>query len=193
MQTVEITVPDGSGSYVVAMTVKDARFFEYAAGKPDIVSKDGEELVYALMDASQGDITSIERRKRGHMNDGVNGEAAQVLYHPDGKIRLARRFKHGKLDDGATDPAIMEFNQRGLLIAVRHYRDDLLNDPAKGNPAFIDFNDSGERIYYGFYKNGVKTAEKFKLQIDAEREGEKAKESVARVKTAFGNKLKFVP
>ncbi|MCE9507960.1 MAG: hypothetical protein K8R48_06580 [Alphaproteobacteria bacterium] len=115
-----------AGAFKVVLTATSADVFMQAAQQQDIIIKEGEALIAALLAHAKGAISSVERFKNGRFNDGLNGEPAIQKFDSMLKLTYIRRYTDGKLNDGLNgEPAIQDFSDGRMTIAVS-YKDGLM-------------------------------------------------------------------
>jgi hypothetical protein len=115
-----------AGAFKVVLTAASVSVFMQAAQQQDIIIKEGEELIAALLAYAKGSITSIERTKDGRLNDGINGEPAIQKFDSTLKTVYLRRYKDGRLNDGINgEPAIQDYSDGRPTVAMS-YKDGTL-------------------------------------------------------------------
>jgi hypothetical protein len=120
---VEIEYNEGKGAFKVVLTASSLEVFTQAAQQQDILLKEGEDLVAALLAHAKGAISSVERYKNGQRNDGVNGEPAIQKFHDNLKLVYVRLYQDGKLNDGVNgEPAIQDYSD-GRFSFAASYKD----------------------------------------------------------------------
>lgn len=184
MKTVEVSYSHQGSEYVVHIEVDSPEFFAKAA--PQVEGKTGEALISALKTLSKGNITEISRRKDGRLSDSPDGEAAIESFSLGRTAYSKSHYSNGLLSDVKGEPAIQEFNARGLLIEAQRFTAGTLNDGAAGEPAIQRFDDSGEETYRAHITQGKLVQELFG--------GEPVSAAPATwesVLAAFGNRLRI--
>lgn len=115
-----------AGAFKVVLTATSADVFMQAAQQPDIIIKEGEALIAALLAHAKGAISSVERTKDGKLNDGINGEPAIQKFDNTLKTVYLRRYTDGKLNDGINgEPAIQDFSDGRPTVAMS-YKEGLM-------------------------------------------------------------------
>ncbi|MFH1158148.1 MAG: hypothetical protein V1721_04595 [Pseudomonadota bacterium] len=115
-QKIEISCGEGRNAYQVILIGKTFVFSEEMDKHPDVIDKEGEARVAAILAA--GGVLNVARRRKGKRTDGEKGEPALLTFdsngnlicvehHADGKPVSAERYKDGKKvaapDDGLMD------------------------------------------------------------------------------------------
>jgi hypothetical protein len=123
---VAIEYKSGSDLFKVILTAASLEAFTQAAQQPDILNKEGEELVAAILAQVKGAISRAERYKNGQANNGVNGEPAIQTFNDVLKLTYVRLYQDGKLNDGPHgEPAIQDYSE-GRLSFAASYKDGLM-------------------------------------------------------------------
>jgi hypothetical protein len=123
---VEIEYKSGSDLFKVVLSAPALEAFTQAAQQPDILNKEGEELVAAIVAQAKNTVSSVERYKNGQRNNGANGEPAIQTFNDVLKLTYIRLYQDGKLTDGANgEPAIQDYSD-GRLSFAASYKDGLM-------------------------------------------------------------------
>jgi len=94
----------------------------------------------------------------GTLRDGTNGEPAFQRFDAKGEIVQYAYYTNGRHQDGILGhpSATLIFEEKGKRIKrTERFRDGLLNDGAKGEPASERYED-GELAFSTRYKNGMR-------------------------------------
>ena len=117
----EIEYKIGADVFKVVLASRTRDIFVKAAQQQDIVVKEGEELIAALLAYAKGAICSVHRYKNGQRHDSAGGEPAIKTFGDDGVPVYLRFYRDGKLNDGVNgEPAIQDFLGGKLFHAYRY-------------------------------------------------------------------------
>ncbi|MGZ9097334.1 MAG: hypothetical protein ACXW30_03440 [Micavibrio sp.] len=138
--------PSGD-SYRIAITVRDITPFTKIKDEnlPQFQDKDGEALLAEILLAFKTQIAEVERLDlQGRCNDAPTGEPGSQLYNEDGIMIKQRRYRNGRLNDDVNgDPAYVEYDGNRVLRLVLHYKDGEYCDGINGEPTSTAYNPDG--------------------------------------------------
>lgn len=148
LRKVLIGVERASGDrYRIAITVRDITHFTKIKDQtlPQFQDKDGEELLAEILLMYKNKIVEIERLNlQGQCNDAPTGEPGSQVFNEDGIMIKQRRYRNGRLNDDANgDPAYLEYDGNRVLRLVLHYKDGEYCDGMNGEPTSTSYNPDG--------------------------------------------------
>lgn len=83
-------------------------------------------------------------------------------FYAAGTVQSRRRYKDGSLHNGPHgEPAILEYNQRSIVVREANYVEGHLQDRPDGAPALRIFDDEGQEQYRAHYNHGALVREVF--------------------------------
>lgn len=107
--------------------------------------KNGYYLIYQTSDESDSANQNKLLSKELYLNDTKEGES--YYYYPNGNIWRSVYYKNGKRNGKS-----MEFSEKGIMISIMHYRENLLVQREFINRTDRKGNKQG--VWKEFYKNG---------------------------------------
>jgi hypothetical protein len=153
---IEIKYQKDTDSYTILLGVTSLDFLRRQAERDEVRKLEGEFLAKALVMAGQGNIRWVSRMKNQLPNDGPDGEPAIVRFSAAGVLFKEEHAQNGLYHDSIHgDPAQKEFDPAtGVLLCVTRCKDGVINDGAKGEPAFEQYS-RGRLIETRRYQNGI--------------------------------------
>ena len=103
--------------------------------------------------------------ENGRQHD-VDGESAVRTFHDDGSRKMALRYRHDLLSDGANgEPALTYWADDGAEVMHIHHSAGKIQDPAPGVPAHVSTLSNG-MSRSTFYTQDVVTSQVDKMPLD---------------------------
>lgn len=150
-----IRVLDSKAPYQIQLTVRDPSVFSGVMEDPRFQGKTDEQLLKALREAYKTEIYEIERyNAKGKCSDGPNGQPASQIFNEDGVMILQRRFRDGKLQDADNgEAAVMEYDGNRILRVTEHYQDGQISAGINGEASIINYAPNGDVQSQERFKN----------------------------------------